>query len=116
MQTLIRFNGHITWAGQSNGLPPLIQAFVILEDPITEFINQMVEQTVGLFTRNQCMFVQREQGKPIDVRLTPAGRMGVPFHNIAYIEVDVLPITGELTRADEEGMERLSNGEEPVKQ
>jgi hypothetical protein len=42
--------------------------------------------------------------------------MGVPFHNIAYIDVDVLPITGELTRADEEGMEHLSNGEEPVKQ
>lgn len=116
MQTLIRFNGYITWDGQSNGLPETIYAFILLEDPDPKLIIKMIEEQLSSFVRAQCMFVQREQGKPIDLRSQPAGRMAVPFHNISLIDIDVLPVTGEFSEADENGIERLANGEEPLKQ
>lgn len=116
MQTLIRFNGHITWEGRTNGLPEVIYAFVILDEATPEFIVQMIEQQMNWFTSRQLMFVQREQGEVIDIRTAIAQRMAVPFHTIAFIDVDVMPLTGELSNPDESGVERLSNGEEPVKQ
>lgn len=115
MQTLVRFNGHITWEGRANGLPEIIHAFLILEEPTQEFITQMIEKEMNFFTARQCMFVQRNQTEIIDAR-TIAGRMAVMFHNIAFIDVDVIPLTGELSNPDESGVERLENGEEPAKQ
>lgn len=116
MQVLIRFNGHITWNGRSNGLPETIYAFILMEDPDRALIIKMIEEQLSSFTRAQCMFVQREQGKPVDLRSQPAGRMAVPFHNISLIDIDVLPVAGEFSEADEDGVERLTNGEEPKKQ
>lgn len=116
MQHVIRFSGHINWQGRSSGLPETIYAFLILEDATADFISKMVEDQTAAFVRSQSMYVQREQGKMIDLRVTPQDRMLVPFHNIAFISVDVQPLIGELSAADHEGVERLSNGEEPVKQ
>ena len=115
MQHVIRFNGHITWEGQANGLPPVIWAFLVVDGANDQFIVEQIEIQTAAFLRSQAMFVQREQGKVIDLRLTPAGRMVVPFHEIAYIDVDVLPLIGELSY-EEDGVEKLSDGAEPVKQ
>ncbi len=114
--TVIRFNGHITWEGRSNGLPELIYAFLILENADQAFISKMIEDQSRAFINSQAMYVQRDQGAIIDLRMTPQDRMLVPFHNIAHIDADVLPMTGELSAPDEAGVERLSSGKEPLKQ
>ncbi len=116
MQTVIRFNGHITWEGQSNGLPETIYAYLISDGLDDSAILQLTESQLRQFVGSQMMSVQKDQGALIDLRKTPQGRMAVPFHMIAYIDVDVIPMTGELSNLDESGVERLENGEEPVKQ
>ncbi len=116
MNHVIRFNGHITWEGRSNGLPEVIYAFIITEDANPGFINKAIEDQSRAFIASQAMYVQREQGKIIDLRQTPQDRMLVPFHNIVFIDASVFPMTGELSAPDEKGVERLKNGEEPVKQ
>lgn len=113
---VVRFNGHITWEGRSNGLPEIIYAFLILENADEKFIGEMVENQSGAFIRSQAMYVQRDQGALIDIRQRPQDRMLVPFHNIAFIDVEVNLMTGDLSMPDEQGVERLSNGEEPLKQ
>jgi hypothetical protein len=115
-QTVVRFNGHITWEGRAGGLPETIHAFLILENADEKFISEMVEAQSRAFIGSQAMYVQRDQGAIVDLRVMPRNRMLVPFHNIAYIDVDVIPMTGELSAPDELGVERLSNGEEPTKQ
>lgn len=116
MEHVIRFNGHINWAGRASGLPEVIYAFLIVTDANEAFINKLIEDQTASFIRSQAMYVQREQGKPIDLRIKAQDRLLVPFHNIAYINVDVTALTGELSSADEHGVERLENGEEPIKQ
>jgi|SRR5882724_3504532 len=113
---VIRFNGHITWEGRSNGLPEVIYAFIILENANQALVNKMIEDQSRAFINSQSMYVQRDQGAIIDLRITPQDRMLVPFHNIAYIDAELLPMTGELSGPDEEGIERLSDGKEPLKQ
>jgi hypothetical protein len=114
--TLIRFNGHTTRRAQvDDDLPPVIFAFLILENANAKFINEMVESQSSAFIRSQAMYVQSDQGATIDIRLTPQDRMLVPFHNIAFINVDILPITGEISMPDKAGVERLSDGSEPTK-
>ena len=112
---LVRFNGHITSVGRGDGLPPVIYAFLILENANDDFINKMVEEQSSAFIRSQSMYVQREQGAIIDIRAIPQDRMLVPFHNIAFIDVDISPMM-EMPMPDENGIQRLSNGTEPMKQ
>lgn len=113
--TLVRFRGHINRQGQAAGLPKVIYAFLILENANETFINEMIEKQGSAFVRSQVMYVQRDQGAVIDIRLTPQDRMVVPFHNIAFIDSEVLPLIGELSLPDEAGIERLSDGSEPTK-
>ncbi len=115
-QVVVRFNGHISWKGQADGLPPTIFAFLIAQDCDMPIIAKLIEDQSGAFIRSQAMYVQREQGKIIDLRIKPQDRMVVPFHNIAFMTVDLINIAGELSEPDENGVERLSNGQEPVKQ
>lgn len=113
---IIRFNGHITWAGRADGLPKVIYAFLITENANEPFITKLIEDQTRAFVASQVMYAQRDQGQILDLRLTPKDRMLVPFHQISCIDVDVIPMTGELSMPDEKGIERLENGEEPVKQ
>lgn len=112
---VLRFNGHITWGGQTNGLPPTIFAFLITQDLDMATITKLIEEQSGAFIRSQAMYVQRDQGQIIDIRFKPQDRMLVPFHNIAFITVDLVNMAGELSEADEEGVERLPDGSEPLK-
>ena len=115
-QYVIRFTGHVSWDGQVNGLPKEIYAFLIFEGDDRNAINALIESQSTAFVRSQVMLVQREQGKIIDLRQTPADRMLVPMRWIVNIECDIHPMIGELSVADEHGVERLKNGEQPVKQ
>lgn len=114
-QYLIRFNGHISWEGQSNGLPSVIFAFLIFEGDDTNFINQLIETQTAAFLRSNAMYVQRDQGKIVDLRQTPQDRMVVPLHWITNITVDIKRLIGELSEADEAGVERLKDGKKPLK-
>jgi hypothetical protein len=116
MQTVIRLNGHVSWDGQMNGLPKTIYAYMIYLGDDTKGINDLIEAQSGAFIRSQAMFVQKDQGQIIDIRQTPAERMLVPLKWIVSIDADVIPITGELSTPDENGVERLIDGSEPVKQ
>jgi hypothetical protein len=98
-----------------NGLPEEIFAYLIFDGNEKKVIDDLIDLQTSAFIRSQAMFVQRDQGAIIDLRQTPADRMLVPMHWIVNITADVIPMTGELTYPDENGVERLSNGEEPVK-
>lgn len=114
--TVVRFNGHITWEGQAAGLPKVVFAFVIVQNADRELINKVVEEQSFAFISRQVLFVQRDQGKVIDCRINAQDRMMVPFHSIAYMSVDLVNMTGELSEPDAEGVERLADGNVPLVQ
>jgi len=113
---VIRFNGHISWEGQANGLPKVIHAFLMFDSydkPV--FIDAINSQTAAFITARG-MTVQREQGQIIDINQMPQERIYVPMAWIVTIDVDVFPLTGEMSNADDDGTELLVDGSEPVKQ
>lgn len=116
MQHVIRFNAHISWEGQSNGLPKTLYAFIIFDGNDRAAINDIIEKQSGGFLRMGAFFCQKDQGSIIDLLRVPQERMLVPMRWITHLDVDVLPMVGELPMADEHGVERLSNGTEPLKQ
>ena len=113
VQYVIRFNGKVSWEGQSNGLPPTLYAFVIYEGDSTEDMVKIIEAQVGGFLRMQAFACQKDQGQVIDMRQTPAERMLVPFKWIVNITTDIYKLGAELAIADEQGVERMSDGSEP---
>ena len=115
-QYMLRFIGKISWEGQANGLPPEIYGYIIYEGDNTAQINEILENQSGAFIRMQAMAVQKDQGKIIDMRQTPSDRMLVPFKWLVNMTCDIHKMVGELSNSDENGIERLSNGDEPVKQ
>jgi hypothetical protein len=115
-QYVIRFIGKISWEGQTNGLPPEIYAYIIYEGDEKKDIDNIIETQSAAFIRYQAMAVQKDQGRLIDLRLTPAERMLVPFRWIVSLSADIRRMTGELSAPDETGIERLSDGSEPKKQ
>lgn len=116
MDHVIRINGHVSWEGQSNGLPPVIYAFLMMKGYDRKMYNDTIEAQTAAFLRTQSFICQREQGKIIDINEMPANRMAVPMRWITYIDVDVFPMNAEMSMPDESRVERLENGEEPVKQ
>jgi hypothetical protein len=114
-QYVIRFIAQISWEGQSNGLPPEIYAYVVYEGDDSAVINKIIEDQSGAFIRWQAMAAQKEQGRVIDLNQTPAERMLVPFRWIVSLTSDVHKLGAELSEADEKGVERLSDGTEPLK-
>jgi hypothetical protein len=112
-QYAIRFTAQISWEGQSNGLPPEIYAYVIYAGDDSEVINKIINEQVGEFIRWQAIAAQKEQGKIIDLRQTPAERMLVPFRWIVAITSDVNKLGAECSEPDKNGVERLTDGSEP---
>jgi hypothetical protein len=94
----------------------MIYAFIMMKGYDRDVFNAAIEAQCGAFLRSQSMIAQKDQGSIIDVNQMPAERMMVPMHWIVKITVDVFPMVGELTMPDENGVERLVNGEEPTKQ
>ena len=115
-QVVIRFNGHISWEGQRNGLPETIFAYIIVQDAEMSIVNKLIEEQSGAFIRSQAMYVQKNQGEIIDLRYHAHQRMLVPFHNVICITVDLINMDGTFSEPDADGVERLSNGKEPIKQ
>jgi hypothetical protein len=116
MQHVIRFNGRISWEGRASGLPETIYAFLIYDGDDRDGINRLIETQVSNFLKAQAMMVQKDQGQIIDLRKIPQDRMVVPMRWIAFMDVNVMPLTGELSQADEDGVERFKDGSEPEKQ
>jgi hypothetical protein len=116
MGYVIRFTGKISWEGQANGLPPEIYAFLIFTEYEQEKFNAAIENQCGQFIYHRGMAVQRDQGALIDLRQMPQDRMWVPMDWIVSITPSVHNLTGELPIADHEGVERLEDGTEPIKQ
>lgn len=115
MQYCVQFNGHISWEGQSNGLPPVIKAFLIFVGDDRHALNNMIEVQSAAFLRSQAFYAQKDQGQIIDLRQVPSDRMLVPFHWIVKIDVELFLMPVELPEADESGIQRLKDGTEPLK-
>jgi len=115
MQHCIRFNGHISWEGQSNGLPATIHAFLVVDGNNSAAINELIESQLRASIGSQSFCCQKDQGQIIDLRTVPSDRMLVPFHWITRIDVDLFPLPVELSEADEVGVQRLKDGTEPLK-
>jgi hypothetical protein len=119
-QYALKFTGRISWEGQTNGLPPEIYAYIILESEggagEKPFIDQTIESQVMAFVRMQAMAVQRNQGDMIDLRQTPADRILVPFKWVVDISASVHKLGAEVTDPDAEGVERLNDGSTPLLQ
>jgi hypothetical protein len=117
-QYALKFTGKISWEGQANGLPPEIYAFIILEGfggaQEKAFIDQTIEQQAAAFHRTQTMVVQRDQGRMLDMRVTPADRIIVPFKWIVSISASIHKLGAELTEPDGEGVERLKDHTTPL--
>lgn len=115
-QYVIKITGQISWEGRENGLPEEIYAFIIYEGDDSAQINKQIEDQMAAFIRTQMMFVQRDQGAVIDIRMTPQDRIAVPFRWIVKFYASVEKLVGELSAPDEEGIERFQDGTIPVKQ
>jgi hypothetical protein len=115
-QYVLRFVGKVSWEGRSNGLPDEVYAYAVYEGDNSHEINSIIEAQVGNFIRWQAIAVQKDQGKIIDMRQAPAERMLIPFKWIVNISTEITKLTGELSEPDENGVERLSDGSEPLKQ
>lgn len=115
-QHVIRFNADVSWEGQSNGLPKTLYAFIIYEGKESSEINDIIERQSAGFLKSGAFYCQQNQGDIIDLRQVPQERMLVPLHWITRLTVDVIAMVGELSTPDEHGVERLGNGEEPLKQ
>ena len=116
MQHVIRFNAHISWEGQSNGLPEVVYTYLIFNGSDSEEINKIIEAQTAGFISMQAIVAQKDQGAIIDVKKVPQDRMLVPFRWITKIDVTVTALVGEMTNSDENGVELLTNGDEPIKQ
>jgi|ERR1700676_2922890 len=115
-QHVIRFTGKISWEGRVNGLPDEIYAFLTFDKYDREAFNNAIVAQSEAFVRSQVMVVQRDQGQIIDLNQMPQERMLVPFKWIVNISVAVHPVVGEISIPDEDGIELLKDGTEPVKQ
>jgi hypothetical protein len=94
----------------------MIYAYLIFDGNDSAAINQLIETQAGYFLRAQTMAVQKNQGAIIDVRQVPQDRMLVPMRWIVNITADVFPLVGELSETNEQGVEVLKDGTEPIKQ
>ena len=114
IQHVLTITAKISWEGQANGLPPEVYAFVIYTGEDPSIINAILENEISTFARYQMMFAQRDQGQIIDLHKTPQDRIAIPFRWIVNFSATVGKLGAELSEPDEEGVERLSNGNQPL--
>ena len=115
-QHVIQFNAAISWEGQANFLPPVLHSYLIFDQYDKDVFDKVIDQTLQAFIGRQAFICDREQGQPSDIRQFPANKLLVPFRWIVGITVEVRNLVGEMSTPDSDGVERLTNGEEPSKQ
>lgn len=109
---ILRFTGKISWEGQANGLPPEIQAFIFYRaDMPAEEVTKMAEVRLAYYRQIGGMIVEKDQGSTIDPNGTILDRIMVPERWIVFIHPEVVPIPGDTPLADDDGVERFSNGQ-----
>jgi hypothetical protein len=116
MQTLIKFTGHISLDGQDNGLPPEIYTFLTLQDASEGGALRAIAEQFNTFRSMGGMIVEKDQGAPINLKVSWLSRMYVPYNWIVKITVGFSNLTQEITVPDTKGVERFSDGTEAVKQ
>jgi hypothetical protein len=113
-QYLIRFNGHISWEGRSNGLPETIYSSVVYDGEVNGMLEAVAQQS-----KRACgmggMMVEKEPGKLTEVGKISTNVMFVPMHWIVSMDVSILRLNGEMPLPDEQGIERLKDGSTPTK-
>lgn len=113
---ILRFTGKISWEGQANGLPPEIFTYIFYRADIpTEEVTRMIETQFAVYRQLGGMPVEKDQGQIIDTRRTIMDRILVKDRWIVSIHPDIVPIPGETPLADDEGVERLPNGQPALK-
>jgi len=118
-QHVLIIRGKISWEGRMNGLPEVIDGFLLFDDAgVNEqqfrgVVNVALEAQMQEFAKVQGMYVQQDQGQVVDLRRTGQDRMFVPFKWIVNITPYLTRLTGELSQPDENGKEILANGSVP---
>jgi hypothetical protein len=115
-QHVIQFNARTSWEGRSNGLPEMLHSFLLFDQFDRDVFDRVIDEFLSKSLSRQAFVCDKNQDQIIDIRQFPADKMLVPMHWIAAVTVSVYPLVGEMPQADEEGVQRLANGEEPIRQ
>ena len=108
---IIRFVGKISWEGRMNGLPNEIYAFIFFDSRLpAQQISKLIEDQLAIYRNLGGMPVERDQGQIIDMQASLADRVLVPMQWIVHIHPQLMPISGPTPMRDEEGIERLPDG------
>lgn len=113
-QHVLKITAKISWEGRMNGLPDEVNAFVIYQGEDPAIVNAVLEHEIGVFSRYQMMFAQRDQGQIIDLHKTPQDRIAIPFRWIVNFYATVSKLGAELSESDENGKERFNDGSKPL--
>lgn len=115
-QHVIRYIAVISWEGQANGLPPALCAYMIFDQYDRAIFDKVIDANFEAYAQRQAFFCSQDQNRVIDIREVPSDRRMVPMRWIVQITCDVQPLVGEMSLPDEDGVERMTDGSEPVKQ
>lgn len=115
-QQLIRFIARTSWEGQRNGLPEFLYSYMIFDQYDRAIFDKVIEQNFQNFGLTQLFPTDADTDRIIDIREVPAGRRSIPLKWIVEITVSIHALGAEMSQADENGKELMSDGSEPVKQ
>ena len=113
---IIDFVAKTSWEGRINGLPNELHAYLLFDGYNRKAFDDAIEAQTAVFLKVNAFFCQSDQGQVIDLRQMPQDRMLVPIRWIVDMKVRVINVVGEISQADEQGVERLADGSEPKKQ
>jgi hypothetical protein len=115
MQHLVRFNAKISWEGRMNGLPEVVHTYVIFQGNGPGLVQAIYDHTKTIVSMHG-ITVEKEPGKMSVFGKVSNNAMYIPMQWIVFMDVDILPMSGEMPIEDANGVPRLSDGKEPVKQ
>ncbi len=97
-------------------MPPEIYGMIAIQDGNSATISDAIANQLGLYRKLGGLVVEKDPGAPVDMKLTWLSRMFIPMEWIVNISVSLVNLSQEITQPDEEGVERLTDGSEQVKQ
>jgi hypothetical protein len=99
----ITFTGHISWEGRSNGLPPEITAYMLIEADTKAGIVKAIEQQSQQFFVAGGMAVSKNPAAIREPNKLDLNRMFVPSNWIVFIDTKITRIVNVPAVEDEEG-------------
>lgn len=113
---VIRFTGKISWEGRANGLPENVYAFLFFQAYDRDVFQRAIDDKIMGFAHHGGMDCQTVQGEIIDLDRMPQDFMFVPMSWIVRIKPDIIHLSQPMSLPDENNVERLPDGSEPLKQ